>query len=206
MKKLLFPVLTFLLISNSFAWAEPVRNFVTEMNGKATLVRAGQEQPVSVGMEVQPGDRVNVQSGTMDVSFNSYYGMRFLEATQCMISAADSENTQVNLITGNMIANLKKKLTPGQKFEVETPTAVLAVRGTQFWGQVLAPESGPAKTTFAVREGVLSITAKASQKSFTVEAGKAIELPEGEGNPSVRDATEGELDAIKQAEVIKTEQ
>ncbi len=205
MKKIAFIIFAGLLSFQTAVLAETApSHYISDIQGEASVLRQGKHVPASGGMEILQGDVIETEKGAqVDLSLNGESGTRFLEATQCTIEKASDKDIRLNMTAGNLIANLKKKLGPDQTFEVETPTAVLAVRGTQFWGQVQTLEGGPRQSTFAVREGSLTVAAKASNAMFVLEAGQAIELPEGKVDPVVREATQGELDAIAQAEQIK---
>lgn len=83
-----------------------------------------------------------------------------------------------------------------------TPTAVAAVRGTQFWGRV-NPADQPG--IFAVREGSVEITVRATNESVTVEAGRAVVIAPGGESIEERAAAEGELGAMEQIDEINLE-
>lgn len=200
MKKTVF----FLLLMGILPLSLFAANVVSGVEGQPVLVRDGYEQPVTKGMEVLGGDIIKTGSGQADVSLNGGAGIRLLSDSEAQLKSIEQENTQIDLKVGNIIANLKKKIPEGSKFEVETPAAVLAVRGTQFWGQT-QPGTSP-KTTFAVRQGVVSVRDKATSEEFSVNKGQAIELA-GQGQPALtREATVNELDAISQAELILIEE
>ena len=180
-------------------------NVVTGIQGKPVIIQNGEEKPAEMGMEIQKGDILKTNElCQLDVSLNGGAGVRILASSEADLKEVAAENTRIDLKVGNLIANLKKKIPQGSKFEVETPAAVLAVRGTQFWGQVT--EDAQSKTTFAVREGVLNITSKADSQVYTLEAGQAIELPLNEKNPHLRKAAEKELAAIATCEQIKIQE
>jgi hypothetical protein len=181
-------------------------NVVSGVEGQPVIVRDGQEQPAAVGMEVKKGDKVKTVAGSRaDVSLNGAAGVRLLAESEAVLKEVSDTNTQIDLEVGNVIVNLKKKLAESDRFEVETPTAVLAVRGTQFWGQV-TPQGEAPKTVFAVREGALNVKDKVTAEEWMVTKGGAIEIT-GDGKPALtRSAAVAELDAIAQAEEIKIEE
>ncbi|HXV18743.1 MAG TPA: FecR domain-containing protein, partial [Candidatus Omnitrophota bacterium] len=110
----------------------------------------------------------------------------------------------LKITKGNAILNLDK-LPAQSSFKVETPTAIAAVRGTQFWGRVEASLPENPVTTFAVRQGTVEIFAKSVEKTFTLEAGQALDIPAVETTvPVIRPALEGEMAAMAQADSIRT--
>ncbi len=102
-----------------------------------------------------------------------------------------------------MILNLDK-LPAGSTFQIETPTAVASVSGTQFWGRVDMAEVANPVTTFAVREGRVQITDKISCKAFDLEKGQALDIPKNGAAPTIRPALDAELAAMAQADAIRT--
>ncbi len=80
-----------------------------------------------------------------------------------------SDSSEFKLTSGKVFIRIMKSLTPTSKFEVETPTAVAAVRGTIF---SVAVENG--KTQIAVYKGQVKVTSgdgKASREK-TIEPGQ----------------------------------
>lgn len=89
---------------------------------------------------------------------------------------ADADHTRLQLEEGQVWINVEG-LTPGQSFEVETPGAVTAVRGTRFSVRV-TPDG---RTVVSAREGVVSVIT--GTKVVTVTAGNETRVPVG-GDPS----------------------
>lgn len=192
----------------AFGWmavsgaAEAPKAMITFAEGAPMVNRDGKAMPAKPGMEVQKNDLITTSGGcTVDVALDDEIGCRVLPATECYVFETNPQNAKLKLNAGNVVLNLKK-LPKDSTFEVETPSAVAAVRGTQFWGRVnLGDPNGPA-TTFAVRRGIVQITNKADGKSFTLEKGDAIDL--GAKAPAVRHALPEELQAMEVADGIKT--
>ncbi len=183
------------------AWAGTV---ITKVEGEPTIDNSGVQRQAAVGMPVEAGEMVVTGPGCrVDFAINDAVGCRLLEGTTCMIAAANG-GMKVSLSEGNVVLNLKK-LPAGSTFELETPLAIASVRGTQFWGRVPKPGT-PTQTTFAVREGTVELNVKAVGKAFTLNAGDALDVPDGAAAelPAVRPALAGELDAMAQASDIAT--
>ena len=198
--KPIFGILIFILSASAYAAAPAV--VVTAVEGKALLNVNGQETEIQPGAEIPQGAILKSdEKGSVDISIHGNSGFRFFPGTQVAFPITAPEKTKLVLENGNLIARFKTKIEPSATFEVETPTAVLAVRGTQFWGRVVSPGEKPV-TSFAVREGVVKITAKASGQSVTLKKGEAVELPANQA-PLLRKAETAELSAIAQSETIK---
>ena len=206
MKKYFLWVLTAAL---SAVLAGPVwaadKAVVLGIQGAPMLVRGGQTMPISKGMEFQKDDVIQTSQNCMaDLSMNNLAGCRVLPASQIAIADAEKGGMRLKIESGNAVFNLEK-LPKDSTFEVETPTAVAAVRGTQFWGRVAMDPAASPVTTFAVRQGSVQIFAKAAQKSFLIQKGEALDIPaDASKTPSVRPALEGEMQAMTQADTIHT--
>ncbi|GEM_PF-2352643 len=177
---------------------------VTQLEGKASLLHGTERLPLAVGMQVDKGDVVVTDAGAqVDLSLNDKVGVRVLASTELLVADTAEASMAVGVIKGNTILNVDK-LPSTSTFRVESPTAVAAVRGTQFWGRVDGQASGPV-TTFAVREGSVEIMAKLAGKKFLLEGGQALDIPsDGSVVPEVRSALAGEMQAMEQASAIRT--
>lgn len=200
MKKIsAFLVVCFWSLSAYAAAAEIV---VTGIEGEAVLTADGSDVKAVKGMAIPEGGVLKSgDQGTVDVSIYGNSGFRFLADTKVVFASTNPQEINLRLEAGNLIARFKNKIDPDASFEVETPTAVLAVRGTQFWGRVVSPGENPA-TSFAVREGAVSVTAKSSGQTFMLNAGQAIELLD-DAEPVLREAAVAELEAIAGSETIE---
>ena len=171
---------------------------ITKVAGTAEVVRGGKAQPATQGMAIEAGDQLKTGAdGLVDLSLNGLAGCRLLGSTEVSLAATEQDKMAVSVTTGNVILNLNQ-LSSGSAFKLETPTAIAAVRGTQFWGRVDAASGAPA-TTLAVREGSVEVTVKASGTTYTVAQGQALDIPMGPTTPSVRAALDEEMAAMAQA-------
>lgn len=184
------------------AAAQEAALVVTDVQGGAFIVRNGVRVMAEKGMACQEGDVVEtLEDGRVDVSMNGLAGFRLLGSTQGKISNAAPENMKVTVNEGNVLVNARK-LGDSDAFTLETPTAVAAVRGTQFWGRVVSPEGVPV-TTIAVREGTVEITPTGLEESILVEVGEALDLAKDLTQaPVKRKAETAEMFAMEQAAEI----
>lgn len=201
MKKILSFLLLVIGSSNVYAAAPAI--LVREVQGHAQFIINGQTVQVKPGSEIPQGAILKSDnSGSVDVSIYGDSGFRFLAGTQIVFENTDPQKIKLNLQSGNLIARFKNKVGPKATFDVETPTAVLAVRGTQFWGRVVSPEEKPV-TSFAVREGVVSVKVKAGGEIITLKKGEAVDLSKNDKQPRLRSAQPAEMSAIAQSETIQ---
>lgn len=204
MKKISLALLSFAFFSTAALAADTVT--VTHMTGNPEMMRSGQTMPITQGMKCQSGDVLTTPTDKcgVDVSVNGLAGARVLPNSEFVIVNSDSSDMHLKIAKGNAIMNLEK-LPKGTAFKVETPTAVAAVRGTQFWGRVAMADPANPITTFAVREGVVEIYDKQSKRTFSVQKGQAIDIPlDSTAAPVIRPALDEEMAAMAQATSIQT--
>ena len=175
---------------------------VMRLSGEAFIANADGIQRVKPGMTCGTGDMVMTREGCqLDLSVNGQAGCRMLPNTTAAIASTKSDGMKILVAEGNVVLNIKK-LEAGQKFTVDTPTAVAAVRGTQFWGRVTDSQAGSTVTTFAVREGSVEILSKSSNQRVTINAGQAVDLTADATQTALRPALKEEMDAMAVADDI----
>src|SRR5262245_26343487 len=134
------PILVGLWVSTSMARAQVAAGNVTSLIGSAGVQRAGSSINVTVGMPVQVADQVVVSTGgkvTITLSDGS-----ILEVGSSSTIVIDEEllgpggareSTRVHLLAG-ILRSVARHTSAGAlpNFEVHTPNAILAARGTPF--------------------------------------------------------------------------
>ncbi len=78
----------------------------------------------------------------------------------------DRNNTSVKIMNGEVLANIKKLVSPASSFEFETPTATAAIRGT-----IIGLVVGSDQTTVKVYEGKVLVTPAGSKKTTEMREG-----------------------------------
>ena len=133
------PILAGLCVSTSMARAQVAAGNVTSLIGSASIQRAGSSIDVTVGIPVQVADQVVVSSGgkvTITLSDGS-----ILEVGSSSTIVIDEEllgqggaraSTRVHLFAGILRSVAKHTAGTPPDFEVHTPNAILAARGTTF--------------------------------------------------------------------------
>ena len=181
------------------------RAVISYVQGEGMIMRNSLAIPAAVGIPCQKNDALKTGANcTLDLSMNNLVGCRVLASSRCLIAETNPNAMQVKIENGNAILNLEK-LPKDSAFKVETPTAIAAVRGTQFWGRVDLNQPANPVTTFAVRQGSVEIFTKAAGLNLLIKQGQALDIPKDPAVvPSLRPALAEELAAMEQASSVKT--
>ncbi len=175
---------------------------IGEVKGEAFIANKEGLFRAKTGMVCVDGDMVMTRKGCyLDLIFNGKAGVRLLPETTSAIASADAEDVRILVAEGNVVFNVKPAAAGGQ-FTLDTPTAVAAVRGTQFWGRVTGSETDTL-TTFAVKEGTVRVTSKETGKSVDLTVGQAADLANGVDGPQARSAQADEMAAMAVADQIR---
>lgn len=141
------------------------------------------------GKEGQPGGGEPQQS-TVDIKAQS-----IVEVSELFKDiASGAENIRIGIKRGEVISNVRKIDTNSERFEVQTPTAVAAVRGTNFGARVLpAVQHGKYKVTFRVNRGKVAILDPVTRSSRRLlEDGDILDIePNGAMVESTIKSTQG---------------
>lgn len=133
-----------------------------------------------VDMNLESGDEVQVgEASELDLKLDDDKYVYVEENTQMSLKAeGDSQDskTQIYLSEGATLHKLDNKLSDGSSYEIETPNATMAIRGTITWARVYKGEDGEIHSDFIVYEG------KTSLQLHTIDGkpiGDPVEIPEG---------------------------
>lgn len=112
------------------------------MEGDVQIIRAGGEKPFKafVNMRLTEGDRIITGAdGTAKVQMEDDVIITLAENTRIYLSelrgSQGAQQSSINLQSGAVGSSVGKKLTDNSRFEIKTPTAVMGVRGTEFFTQ-----------------------------------------------------------------------
>jgi hypothetical protein len=184
--------LALVLLSVSFApsiaGAQQVGT-VTDLKGSAQIQRAGATVAVVQGMAIQLHDRFATSiNSNATVTLTSGITLSLAEHTnltfdQNATAGAAARNTQLNLFEGGL-RSVVPPLLRNESFEIHTPNAATAVRGTDFDTTYLEGVTRPGYggcqryTDVRVREGVVAVSNLANPTEVVqVEAGYETIVP-----------------------------
>ena len=130
--------------------------------------------PVEKNMPLEEGDILRTGPGAYaEVLVDDGSMVKVEENTEISMDelSADYETRRIRstifLRVGRLIANVVKFTFPGSRFEIETPTMVAGVRGTEF----VVETSDSEKTDVGVFEGEVSVSAFDDEGGLAAESG-----------------------------------
>ena len=152
----------------------------TEAKGTVEVQRGGRGawQPLVQKLAVKVGD--NVRTGkNSQVEFVYADGTRFklMPESQLTVSRASynsalkSEDSDLHLTQGKVFVRIMKSLTPSSSFQVDTPTAVAAVRGTIF-----SVEAKEGRTQVAVWKGHVDVSSTNGKEQTQITPGRCVDV------------------------------
>lgn len=140
---------------------------ITYQRGKVEIFREGK----LVGPPVMTGDRIKVSKGGLAVLKGQGEVIKLMGDT-VISPKVDKEGTLIDLVKGAVMSLVTKK-----NFQIKTPAAVFAVRGTQFF----VSANGDADAWMCVKEGTVNVNKK--DKVVDVPAGKGVFVDDKEISP-----------------------
>ncbi len=151
------------------------------VTGKVTVrSKKGNTRTVQRGSTAKEGETVNVsKSGQATLQFFDGSELDLKPHTKLVLSKLDQatplqKNIKFNLKFGELLARVKKLLTPNSSFEVEAGGSVCGVRGTQF---DYAYDADKNKLNLQVLEGTVYLTYGGNTTFY--HGGDKLELSNG---------------------------
>jgi len=146
-------------------------------------VQSQQRSPLQVGDVLTQNDEVRSQAdSSATLQFADGSKLFLTSNTQIQLEglsynqADATSNTRVRLDRGRLRSLIEKQRTPSSSYEVATPAAVAAVRGTDF--RVTLTDDTPAAMLTEVSEG--SVAVNNGEQEVVLGAGYALRAVEGE--------------------------
>jgi hypothetical protein len=183
-------ILALILLTGRPASAQRPIGSVTRIDGVAILESGGRRAKVTLGNPIGIGDKLVVSgNGRLTVTLNDGGQLILAESTSIVIqgSAAAGGNlaTPIRLLAGHLRSIVEAGLRGlGPRFEVHTPNAISAVRGTDFETAYIEGKPCPGfpdclrYTDVGVYKGEVEVTNPADLKaSVRVTAGYETTVP-----------------------------
>jgi ferric-dicitrate binding protein FerR (iron transport regulator) len=182
--------LVLILLAGPPVAAQPPLGSVTAIEGVVTLERAGQATTVTLGTAIGIGDKLAVSAnGRLTITLKDGSQLILAESTTIVIQgsvvAGRNLATPIQLLGGHLRSLVEAGLRDSSpRFEVHTPNAITAVRGTDFETAYIAGKPCPGfpdclrYTDVGVYKGVVEVTNPADLKaSVRVTEGYETTVP-----------------------------
>lgn len=192
------------LLLGSISFAEPI--VVKSVRGKAEIQKANTQtdrwRALQKGTPVKPGDTVRTGSESR-VELKISDGSRVVLGSKSRIQVALSAPSRIfNLMSGR-VKSFVKKLQPQTKFEIKTPLAAAAVRGTVF---EMGFDEEKSEGFLEVDRGVVALSQ--DNRQVDVHAGERMgfmrDIPLGE-RPSRSSSAEPESRGDSERQALRRE-
>jgi len=166
----------------------PTTALVIAVEGDVLVVREAStaETVLAVGDLLNQQDVVKALNGSAMIKFAD--DSRLLLKANSTIRMASLQfydpsqlvNTRIELLKGRVKAQVKKITNQNSSYQISTPAAVAAVRGTEFRvGRTQETKAAPVVMRTELLTGVLEVSAESNARTIT--AGQAVMAIEGEG-------------------------
>lgn len=166
---------------------QPIPALIIALNGNATLLRANGEQvETKIGSRLFSGDRVITAAGqSLRLQFADKSELQILPDSEVVLDKLSyykntgMVDTRLRLNKGR-VNSWVEKLRPDSRFQIKTPSAITAVRGTQY--RVTSAADGQITHT-EVTEGIVGVSVgdvtKQVEQGFglVAEKGKPLQEP-----------------------------
>ena len=127
------------LVFSSFAFADNIGD-ITEHKGSGGITREGESFTTELGLGVQQMDAIETAKGRIKLTFLDDTVLRLVEHTEVVLTKYyfDPNNTKNNSLAMNFVSGTARfatgglGLVPKENIVITTPTATIAVRGTDF--------------------------------------------------------------------------
>jgi hypothetical protein len=117
------------------AGAADIAAKITRIEGSADILKKGTDKAraAKVSMPLQIGDVIKSGAETLvEIAYKNGELVRMSENTSMTINESTSKTVKSEVLLGKVWVNMKKLSTPGREFEMSSPTATAAIRGTIF--------------------------------------------------------------------------
>ncbi len=201
--------LIFVLVVSVFAGAISAQELtvrITRIAGAVEIKKSGTQRWVraEAGTTIKNGDSLRtLKGGKAQLVFPQNVIVLIKENSVLNLKDLRADGgSKVKTLVGSFLFDLKKALSPGSSFEVETPSALAVVRGTKFGDDVGFDGS----TVFTGYEDTVEIIAQGISR--TLEEGFEIEVKPDEppGEPQATDKTWEEVFTAEDVEYPTAEE
>ncbi len=170
------------------AWLidHPTTALVIAVEGNVSVIRQGKsEEKLNVGERLSQQDVVKALKGTAMIKFADESRLLLKENSTIRMASlqfydpSQLVSTRVELLKGRVKAQVEKVKNKNSRYQISTPAAVAAVRGTEFRVTNTQSDHGIAVMRTELLSGALVVTSESNQEN--IKAGQGVMAVEGQG-------------------------
>jgi hypothetical protein len=132
-------ILAISLLASSFAYAEEIAD-ITEHKGSGGITRSGESFATELGLNIMQMDKIETAKGRLKLTFLDDTVLRMTEHTEAILTEYyyDPKNPKSSSMAMKFVSGTARfatgslGLVPKENIMLETPTATIAIRGTDF--------------------------------------------------------------------------
>ncbi len=170
-------MLSSLILLTAVQLAYSYNGMINHFSGDVTVVTGDQSAKAKIGAKVGSGDSVKTGKDSLAMLLMSDGAViKINEKSEHQVpKEAEKELT---LKAGSIFSKIPKQAQE-QQFRIRTPSAVIGVRGTQFFTSFGQDDKTKADVWMCVNEGSVEVTSTANQKKVLVHEGEGVLVPDG---------------------------
>ncbi len=154
---------------------------VADLTGTSRVTSMLSVSDAFKGQNLVSGDNVEVlEKSSLTLALDSDKHVVASENTKFSVEAFGAEGkdsrTIIHLEKGTISNEIDNKLLPSESYVVESPNASMSVRGTIFTVNVFFDNKGLCHTSVEVKEGIVELTEKDTEKVKTLNAGQSANV------------------------------
>lgn len=165
---------------------EPATVIAVTGQGQVRMAGSGYREPLQAQMLLRVGDQVSTQTGSVTIKLADGSVIRMSENSRLIFNRLTQfgrtgmVDTRLRLERGEVSTEVEPLIEDGSRFEIETPSAVAAVRGTAF-----SLQSQPGSTRLQVTEGAVAFGPRGQTRRIPAGYSATVGEP-GRGTVEIR--------------------
>lgn len=149
---------------------------INTLRGDVTITTNGKTNTALAGALVNSGDslKTGLKSFAL-ITMDDGSVFKLGQKTDLSIPA----DNNINLKSGSVFSKISKQKS-NQQFKINTPVAVIGVRGTEFFTSYGQSEDKKSDVWTCVNEGSVEVTSTKGKKSVILNPGEGVVVPNGQ--------------------------
>lgn len=149
------------------------------VRGEVTIISKGKSTLAQKDSSVSSGDTVKTASRSLTIIAMDD-GVVFKMNPKSELAIPVKNDNSVTLNAGSVFSKVSKQK-PNQQFKLRTPSAVIGVRGTEFFTSYGQTDDKKSDIWMCVNEGSVEVTSVKEKNSVVVKEGEGVVIPSGKG-------------------------